>query len=269
MAKPSVCIEMLLTEFPFLDRIGKTAELGFPAVEFWFTGQHREDRAAEEKAFADIAHACAKASVSVAAFVINSPDGGVTGSLVKPDDRDAYLARLERIVELAKIIDCRTVITCSGNALPGRSREEQVESIVATLSAAAPIAEKGGVTLVLEVLNTLVNHAGYFLDSSALGAEIVRRLNSPNVKLLYDVYHMQIMEGNIISTIRENAEVIGHFHSAGVPGRHELTSGELNYHDIIAEIDSLGYDGYSGLEYSPLLGSEKSLNLVRESLMLW
>ncbi|MCL6518310.1 MAG: TIM barrel protein [Armatimonadetes bacterium] len=269
MATPSVCIEKLLTEFPFLERINQAAKLGYPAVEFWFAGQNNDNKAAEEKAFGDIANACAKVGVSVAAFVINSPDGSIGGSLINPEERGVYLKRLERVVELANIVNCRMIITCAGNCQPGKSKEEQVQSIIDALKEAAPIAENGGITLLLEPLNSLVNHPGYFLDSSAIGAEIVKAVGSPNVKLLYDIYHMQIMEGNIISTIRKYIDIIGHFHSAGVPGRHELTSGELNYHDIIAEIDSLGYTGYFGLEYSPLLESVQSLGLLRESLMLW
>ncbi|MDI6827825.1 MAG: TIM barrel protein [Armatimonadota bacterium] len=269
MATPSVCIEKLLTEFPFLERIGKAAELGYPAVEFWFAGQNKNNEAAEYKAFEEIANACAKAGVSVVAFVANSPDGSIGGSLIKPEDRDSYLRRLERVVELAKIVNCPMLITCTGNFQPEKSKEEQVQNIIGTLKEAAHIAESGGITLLLEPLNSLVNHPGYFLDSSALAAEIVKAVSHPNVKLLYDIYHMQIMEGNIIATIRKYIDIIGHFHSAGVPGRHELTSGELNYHDIIAEIDSLGYNGYFGLEYSPLLESVQSLALLRESLMLW
>ncbi len=267
MAKLSVCVEMLLTEYPFMERITRAAELGFPAVEFWFTGQNPDDPAAEDKAFAEIGDACRKAGIAVSAFVINSPDGSVTGSLVEPGDRKRYLKRLERLVELAKIIDCSTIITCTGNELPNRTREEQVRSVVEALRAAAPIAQAGGITLVVEPLNTLVDHAGYFLDSSALGTDIIRKVSHPNVKLLYDVYHMQVMEGNIISNIRENIDIIGHFHSAGVPGRHELTSGELNYHEIIAEVDCLGYDRYFGLEYTPLLDSRTSLRLTKESLL--
>jgi len=251
-----------------MERIGKAAELGFPAVEFWFTGQNCDDPAKEESAFAEIGDACRKAGIAVAAFGINSPDGTIAGALVKPEDRERYLSRLERVVELAKMVDCPTIITCTGNELPDRSREDQVDSIADTLVAASPVAEAAGVTLVLEPLNTLVDHAGYFLDSLELGAEIVRRVAHLNVKLLYDAYHVQIMDGNIISSIRKNIDIIGHFHSAGVPGRHELTAGELNYHDIIAEVDCLAYGGYFGLEYRPLLDSETSLRLVKESLML-
>jgi len=268
MARLSVCIEMLLTEYPFLERIARVGDLGLPSVEFWFTGQNPDEPAAEKEALAEIGEAARRAGVAISDFVVNSPDGSVTGSLVKPEDRDKYLKRLERIVELAKMVGCPTIITCTGNTVPGRTQEDQSQSIVDTLSAAGPIAASRGITLVVEPLNTLVDHAGYFLDSSLLGAEIIYQVNHPNVKLLYDVYHMQIMEGNVIANIRKNIGIIGHFHSAGVPGRHELTSGELNYPAIIAEIDRLGYQGYFGLEYSPTMPSEESLNLLKKSLDL-
>ena len=265
MAKFSVCIEMLLTEYPFLERIAKVGELGFPAFEFWFEGQNPDDPDGEEQAYTQLGEAARKAGVQVSDFVLNSPDGAITGSLVNPDDRDDYLKRLEQVVHLAKLLDCRTVITCSGNAMPGRTRDEQVQGIVDTLADAGPIAASGGIILVLEPLNSLVDHEGYFLDSSALAAEIIKTVNHLNIKLLFDVYHMQIMEGNIIRSIRDRINMIGHFHAAGVPGRHELTAGELSYRDIIAEVDALPYDGYFGLEYAPLLQSEKSLSLLRDA----
>jgi hydroxypyruvate isomerase len=113
---------------------------------------------------------------------------------------------------------------------------------------------------VVEPLNVHVDHAGNYLDSSAEAADIVRKIDSPNFKLLYDVYHMQIMEGNIIANITKNIDIIGHFHSAGVPGRHELNIGELNYLNIVKQIDALGYKGKFGLEYSPS-GADSSASL--------
>lgn len=268
MARLSACIELIFSEYPFFERIAKVGEIGLPAVEFWFTGQNPDDAAAEEDFYAKIGEMAAKANVAVSDFVVNSPDGSITGSLVRREDRDDYLRRLEQVVKLAKLANCKTLITCSGNTVPDRTNDEQVECIIETLTAAAPIVAAAGITLVLEPLNTLVDHEGYFLDSSALAAAIVREIGHPNVKMLYDVYHMQIMEGNIIHNIRQNMDIIGHFHSAGVPGRHELTSGELNYPDIIAEVDALPYDGYFGLEYAPLMPSEQSLLLLKERLGL-
>ncbi len=132
---------------------------------------------------------------------------------------------------------------------------------------ASKIVEEGNIILVLEPLNTLVDHPGYFLDSAKEGAKIIREINHPNIRLLYDIYHMQIMEGNIISTIEKNVDIIGHFHAAGVPGRHELYLGELNYLNIIKRIDELGYEGYIGLEYFPSIDSEESLRKTKEKML--
>jgi hydroxypyruvate isomerase len=118
-------------------------------------------------------------------------------------------------------------------------------------------------TLLLEPLNSVVDHVGYFLDSAKLALQVVRDVGSPNLKLLYDIYHMQIMEGNIVQTISENIQSIGHVHCAGVPGRHELYLGELNYQNIFDKIDELNYEGYVGLEYFPTMKSEESLERLR------
>jgi hydroxypyruvate isomerase len=137
-----------------------------------------------------------------------------------------------------------------------------------TLAQAAALAAKHNFVLFLECLNTRTDHFNYFLDSSAEGATIVRAINSPNLRLLYDVYHMQIMEGSVISTIEENLDVIGHFHSAGVPGRHELMDGELNYRDIVRRIEAAGYTGAFGLEYTPAIADHaRSLRQTRQYLM--
>jgi hydroxypyruvate isomerase len=132
------------------------------------------------------------------------------------------------------------------------------------LSRAASIAEKAGFTLLLEPLNTHVDHAGYYLDSSAEAAELVRGVASPNLKLLYDIYHMQIMEGNLISTIQRHLDIIGHFHAAGVPGRAELDGGEIDYPRILQFLARSGYRGGFGLEYSPALADHgQSLRAMR------
>ena len=116
----------------------------------------------------------------------------------------------------------------------------------------APLAERAGVNLNLELLNSKVDHAGYQCDRSAWGVEVCRRVDSPRVKLLYDIYHMQIMEGDIIRTIRETIEWIGHFHTAGVPGRGPLDdSQELNYAAICHAIAASGYDGWVSHEFKP------------------
>ena len=144
------------------------------------------------------------------------------------------------------------IILLSGNR-QGISDEEGLANTVAFINKIKAAAEDKGVTLCLELLNSKVNHKDYQCDHTAWGVEVCKRVNSPRVKLLYDIYHMQIMEGDIIRTIRENIQYIGHFHTAGNPGRHEMDdTQELNYRPIAEAIAATGFTGYVGHEYSPV-----------------
>jgi hydroxypyruvate isomerase len=131
------------------------------------------------------------------------------------------------------------------------------------------MAEKAGVTVLLEPLNDkydhpdLYDHPDHWLTSSDKGAEICRRIGSPRLRLLFDTYHMRVMEGDMVKHIERNIDVIAHFHAAGVPGRHEVFSGETNYPFVLKQIGRLGYEGVIGLEYSPSMDQEDS---ARQSL---
>ena len=118
----------------------------------------------------------------------------------------------------------------------------------------------------LEPLNDLVDHADYFCTGSDAGADLCRELESPRMKLIFDCYHMQIMEGDLLGHIKRNLDVIGHFHSAGHPGRHELWLGETNYPFVVKEIEAMGYDGVFSLEYFPTLESGESLRKALQYL---
>jgi hydroxypyruvate isomerase len=143
------------------------------------------------------------------------------------------------------------VIVMAGDR-EGISDAEGTENSVLFLNGIKALAEERKVTLCIELLNSKVNHPGYMCDHTAWGVEVCRRVNSPRVKLLYDIYHMQIMEGDIIRTIRDNIQYIGHFHTAGNPGRHEFDdTQELNYAPICRAIADLGYQGVVSHEYSP------------------
>jgi hydroxypyruvate isomerase len=272
MAKVDVCVEPIYPGTSLAERARRVADAGFPAIEFWFYDLKfdRPDKgemvSPQEgmKRVAELSEAMRDTGIIVNNIVVNSPDAGIGGSLVDPADRPKYLARLKETIAVAKDLNCSKMITCTGNCRPGVSREEQHKSVVDTLKAGADVAGPAGVILVLEALNTYVDHEGYFLDSADEGAQIIREVNSPNVKLLYDVYHMQIMQGNVLARIEKYIDLIGHFHSAGVPGRHELSDGEINYPNVLKKIDSLGYDGYFGLEYWPAIDDMQSLRAMRE-----
>ena len=151
-------------------------------------------------------------------------------------------------------------VICMAGDRKGISDEEGMDNCHTILKEAVKIAEDHGVTICMELLNSKVNHPGYMCDKSAWGFELCRRVNSPRFKMLYDIYHMQIMEGDLIATISKNIDMIGHFHTAGVPGRHELDENqEIYYPAVMRAIAESGYKGYVAHEYTPTRDPMKSL----------
>jgi hydroxypyruvate isomerase len=186
--------------------------------------------------------------------------------LVNPREREGFLRELNLSIEAARKMDCKRLVVLTGNELGGLPRSEQMANAVSLLREAAPALEKNGMTAVIEVLNTYVDHAGYFLYYVRDGAELVDRVGSPNVKILFDIYHVQIMEGNLINNIRSNIDRIGHFHVGDVPGRHEPGTGEINYRKVFQAIYELGdrFPGYVALEYGRMAPLEENLTAVRK-----
>jgi hydroxypyruvate isomerase len=193
---------------------------------------------------------------------------GVTApgcGLVNPRESEEFLRQMALGIEAAKKMNSPQLVTLTGNELGGMPRSEQMTNAVEALRAIAPTLEKNGITAVVEILNTYVNHAGYFLYRVRDGAEMIDRVGSPNVKLLVDIYHVQIMEGNLIENIRNNIDRIGHFHIGDVPGRHEPGTGEINYLNVFKAIFDMGdrYKGSAALEYAPLAPLEENLAAMR------
>ena len=193
-------------------------------------------------------------------------DAGVTVSMGYASRRDKFIAtgfndpanhvllvgELETALPLAAQARVTNLIAMFGNRVAGIDEPAAIANCVAGLAKIAPLAEKHGVTVCVELLNSKVDHPGYQGDHTAFGVAVMRGVNSPRVKLLYDIYHMQIMEGDVIRTIRDNINWIGHFHTGGVPGRHEINdSQELNYHAIASAIADLNYQGYVAHEFVP------------------
>lgn len=151
-------------------------------------------------------------------------------------------------------------VICMAGDRKGISDEEGMDNCHTILKEAVKIAEDHQVTICMELLNSRVNHPGYMCDKSTWGFELCRRVDSPRFKMLYDIYHMQIMEGDLIATIRKNIKYIGHFHTAGVPGRHELDENqEIYYPAVMRAILEAGYTGYVAHEYTPLRDPVQSL----------
>jgi hydroxypyruvate isomerase len=169
-----------------------------------------------------------------------------------PSNHALLIGELETAIPLAARARVPNVIAMFGNRNPRIDDSAAIANCIAGLSKIAPLAAEHGVTICVELLNSKVDHAGYQGDHTAFGVAVMEGINSAHVKLLYDIYHMQIMEGDVIRTIRGNIQWIGHFHTGGVPGRHEINdSQELNYHAIAAAIADLNYQGYVAHEFVP------------------
>ena len=255
--KLGLCIEMAFADLPFEDRVTKAADCGLRNVEMWFVDGSFKGKPEQ------LAKIAQDHDITITNTVIGSPDGSIGGGLTNPAKRQKWLARAAMTIEFTRQAEIPATIVCTGNEVKGMGRGQMLASVLAGLKPTAEMAEKADVTLLLEPLNTQYDHPGYFLTSSDEGAEICRKIGSPRLKLLFDCYHMQIMEGDLVNHIERNINVIGHFHSAGVPGRHELYHGETDYPFLLEQIERLGYQGVFGLEYQPSTDHEES---VRKTL---
>jgi hydroxypyruvate isomerase len=192
--------------------------------------------------------------------------GTIPNGLNNKAYHDGIVKGLEQYVPVAAKMGIPNVISFFGNVQPGMTETEAVDNCVTGLNRAKKIAEDHGVTICIELLNSKVNHKGYQGDRTAFGVQVVKAVNSPRVKLLYDIYHMQIMEGDVISTIRQNIDHIAHFHTGGVPGRHELDdTQELNWKAVSRAIVDTGFKGHMAHEFIPV---RDPLTSLREAVVL-
>jgi hydroxypyruvate isomerase len=178
--------------------------------------------------------------------------GTIERGLNRQEEHERIYKELATSLQLAETWKIPNLICFSGNR-KGLSDAEGAEISAEGLRRVAPLAESAGVTLVLELLNSKVDHADYQCDNTPWGVKVVELVNSPNVKLLYDIYHMQIMEGDLIRTVQHHHQHIGHYHTAGNPGRHELNEAqEINYSPIFRAIRDTLYTGYITHEFIPI-----------------
>lgn len=185
--------------------------------------------------------------------------GDIPNGLNRIENHDKIEAAFRQNIPLAAKAGVPNVITFSGNR-KGMSDEEGARNTVIGLNRLKKIAEDNNVTICVELLNSKVNHKDYMCDHTAWGANVMQQVNSPHVKLLYDIYHMQIMEGDLIRTIQENIQWIGHFHTGGVPGRHELDdTQEVQWDGVMRGILATGFNGYVAHEFLPTRDSFTSL----------
>ena len=237
-------LSMLYTEVDVMDRFKKAADAGFTHVEMLFPFHYDLDQIERE---------LKTHNLTMILFDTDAGNfaGGDRGYLCDPTMKDRFYESVKEALAIAPRLGTTLLNALAGKVPAGVSLEQARATCVENLKRAAPLGEDAGVVLMSEGLNS-VQTPGYFLDNSTLGFGIVDEVGSPAVKFQYDVYHMQIMEGNLIDTIKANVEKIAHIQIADVPGRHEPGTGEINYPNVLKAIDESGYQGYVALEYVPL-----------------
>ena len=234
----AVNCEMWFTEFPFLERLRQSAALGFPAVEFWpWQGK-------DIKAIRDL---CRELKIEIAQFTA----WGFTPGMNDPANHEAFVKAVEDGCRVAKELDCRKMTVVGGNDQPGMTQEQMHKNIIKALKMVAPIAEREKVMLILEPMNIRVDHKGHCLYGSEPTVKICRAVDSEYVKINWDLYHMQITEGDLCGRLKDGLDQLGYLQLADHPGRHEPGTGEVHYNRVLKQAYDLGYRDYVGLECVP------------------
>jgi len=250
--KLSVMLWTIYRDLPFEQRLEKVAEAGYHAVELVDEFKNWSDddfRRANRK----------KESLGITF----DATAGVRKGIADPGGGDAFLANLKNFIPTATKLECNQIIVLSGNRVEGASHEAQHQACIEALKRAADVAASQNVTLLLENIDQEENPK-YYLTSVAEGFEIVRAVASPHVRFLYDFYHEQISEGNLIEKLEKNIDYVGLVHIADVPGRHEPGTGEINYTSIFRKLAQLKYNHYAAMEFLPAGDPVEELRAARE-----
>jgi hydroxypyruvate isomerase len=237
----AVNVEMWWTRLPFADRLRKAAEFGFPAVEFWPW---------RNKDIDGIASLTRELKIDIAQFTA----WGFRPGMNDPANLNKVVEEIEASCQTAKKLGVRKMCVVGGDDQPGMTQEQMHDNIIAALKKAAPVAEKHDVMLILEPMNIRVDHKGHCLYGSAPTVRICREVGSSHVKINWDLYHMQISEGDLCGRLREGFDQCGYLQLADHPGRNEPGTGEVHYNRVLREAYELGYRDYVGLELVPKNG---------------
>lgn len=236
----------------FADRITRCAEAGIECVEFWWW---------RDKDLRAVAERLQETGIGLTTF-ITQPEGG----LVDPRLHDAFVAGVEESSRIAASLGCQGLLVLVGSRVAAADRSSQLHTIAEGLRRSAPVAAEHDITLLVEPVNTRTEDPEFFLDSTLDGLAIVEQVDSPNVRLLYDLFHSTVMGEDFESAIGNRAGLIGHIHVADFPGRHEPGTGTIDWHRFFDWLDRVGYSGRIGLEYKPAADTPTSLEHVRSLL---
>jgi len=259
MPKLAANLTMLFNEVGFLDRFGRAAASGFTGVEYLFPYDY------DRHLLADLLH-----QHNLTQALHNLPAGnwtaGERGIACHPDRVDEFAAGVDSAIEYATALGCRQVNCLAGITPPNVDEQEVRSTFVENLRFAAGRLAKARIKLLIEPINTR-DIPGFFLNRTRQAVDIIRAVGSDNLFLQYDVYHMQIMEGDLASTIERHLPLIAHVQVADPPGRHEPGTGEINFGFLFDLLDQLGYSGWVGCEYKPAAGTEDGLAWARPFLV--
>ena len=258
MIRLAANLSMLFTELDFLDRFEAAARAGFKGVEFLFPYAYSPEQIKQKL------DACGLEQV-----LFNMPPGnwgaGERGIACHPDRVEEFQAGVVRAIEYARVLGNPQVNCLAGIIPDGLDYRTAEDTFIANLKYAGAELEEAGIRLVMEAINTR-DIPGFFLNTTAQAMAIRERVASANLALQYDIYHMQIMEGDLARTIETNIAAIEHFQLADNPGRHEPGTGEINYPFLLPWIDALGYQGWISCEYKPLTTTEDGLGWLSSFL---
>ena len=257
MIRLAANLSTMFTELPFLERFAAAAGQGFAAVECQFPYE------AEAGAIAARLQATGMKLV-----LFNAPFGnaGERGLASLPGRERDFDAGIEQAARYAAATGCTQIHVMAGLLPAGGHRGKHLEQYVASIGRAADRLAAQGITALIEPINTRVDVPGYLLDSTTLALECMARAGRPNIRLQFDVYHMQIMQGDLLRTVERLLPSIGHIQIADNPGRHEPGTGEVAFERLLPAIDALGYTGYVGCEYVPAAGTVAGLGWARRWL---
>ena len=252
--KISCCIDMMFSGFDFYDRINEVKKCGINTVEFWKWTNKDVDTV---KRLLD------GNKMNLSIFNIDSTDEALSYDLsrgiLNSGRADEFVSALSESIPVYKKLNASAMI-----ALIGENAPYCEENVLKCLSAAKPICEEENVTLVIEPLND-IDRQGYSMPYAKPVFKLLKKVNSPNIKMLYDIYHQNMMGDFSMEDIQENIDLIGHFHVADAPGRHEPGTGNVDYIKILKEISELPYDGYIGLEYRATKSDGETFGFLREA----
>ena len=242
---------MMFNEVDFMARFEAAAAAGFKGVEYLFPYDFPKDAIGEQ---------LDKHGLEQVLFDLPAGDfaNGERGNAIQPERMHEFQDGVGQALEYARALNCKRLTCLAGLTPANADREELQETLAHNLAFAAKEAAPYGITVLLEPLNS-VDTPGFFVTGTDHALSIIKAVGAPNLKLQYDIYHMQIMEGDLARTIQANKDVIHHFQIADNPGRHEPGTGEINYNFLFGFIDGLGYDGWTGCEYRPAASTSAGL----------